>query len=456
MTKKRKIASLRPHRKSFAIGFVAACTLMTMWATPVRAAPGALDSAFGGDGKVRVPAFSGNAVAFQPDGKIVVGGSEWVGDKPALFAVARLNARGGLDPTFGGDGVVSRPFGSGGGCYGAVYGLQVQTDGKIVAIGSSCGGALTVARFNANGTLDGNFSNDGKVLTDGGFAHCSLRSWGIAGALGVHGRIVVAAWGDCGGSRTSFVVIRLLHDGTRDRGFSGDGLAKSSLQKGVFGTAIGKGPVAGVAVQPDGKIVVAGSAQYYCPPEGECSSDFAVFRFNVGGKLDSAFGGGDGKVTTMFTSDPRCGGGGEAQGLALQPDGKIVVGGMAGCTAGPGTGSHPRWALVRYRPNGALDPTFGGDGKVVSIFLKEEGGDAMYGGLALQSNGKIVGAGNLNSSKGGYFALARYRANGRPDLTFGNRGMVQVVGWDVAMAVGVQTDGKIVAVGDGVARFLPS
>jgi uncharacterized delta-60 repeat protein len=424
-------------------------------ALPTLANGGRLDQSFSVDGKARVQSLLPQAVAFQADGKIVVGGSEQFPDHAPWFAVARLGADGRLDPTFGGDGIVSKPFGARLGCYGIVYSVAVEPDGKIVATGSSCGGAITVARFNPDGTLDVGFGDAGKVFIEG-VGTCRVNAYGIAGALGVRGRIAVAGWGACGGTSSSFTVIAIRHDGTLDPNFSGDGLAEVSVQKGVFGTAIGKGPIAGVVVQPDGKIVIAGSAQYYCPPEGECYSDFAVFRFLSSGTLDQGFGHGDGAVTTKFPG-PRCGGGGEAEGLALQPDGKIVVGGLAGCTAGPGTGSHPRWALIRYQANGTLDPDFGGgDGRVVSILLKEEGGDAMYGGLALQANGKIVGAGNLNSPLGGYFALARYRTDGRPDQTFGHHGMVQIVGWGTAWAVAIQADGKIVAVGDGVARFLPS
>jgi uncharacterized delta-60 repeat protein len=412
------------------------------------AAGGDLDQSFGTGGKVVVQGLGGgDGVALQTDGKIVV-----ATEQGNHFAVARFHPDGTLDRAFGGDGIVSKRFGGGPPkCYAQALDMEVQTDGRIVAIGNSCGGALTVARFNHNGTLDPSFGDGGKVFINK-LGHCTHLS-GPTGALGLHGKIVAGTSGLCAG-RDRFVVVRLKHDGTLDGGFSGDGMATAFVQKGVF-----EGEVAGVAVQPDGRILIAGSALYKTYPEGEGDSDVAVVRFDRGGSLDRTFGGGDGKVTTKFPG-PRCGGVGEAQGLALEPDGKIVVGGTAGCTAGPGTLSHPRWALLRYRPSGTLDPTFGTGGVVVSVFQKEEGGDSMYGGIALQANGKIVGAGNLNSPSGGWFALARYRANGRIDATFGDGGMVLVKGWGLALAAVVQADGKIVATGAdpglAMARFLAS
>lgn len=92
-------------------------------------------------------------------------------------------------------------------------------------------------------------------------------------------------------------------------------------------------------VQPNGKIVVAGSATYYVPPEGEGYGDFAIVRFNADGRLDSTFGG-DGKVSHGFKS-ALCGRFSEAGDLALQPDGKIVVGGTTGCSETFGAPSHP-------------------------------------------------------------------------------------------------------------------
>jgi uncharacterized delta-60 repeat protein len=106
-------------------------------ALPTLANGGRLDPSFSVDGKARVQGLLPQAVAFQADGKIVVGGSEQFPDHASWFAVARFGADGRLDPTFGGDGIVSKPFGARLGCYGIVYSVAMEPDGKIVATGSS-------------------------------------------------------------------------------------------------------------------------------------------------------------------------------------------------------------------------------------------------------------------------------------------------------------------------------
>jgi uncharacterized delta-60 repeat protein len=154
----------------------------------------------------------------------------------------------------------------------------------------------------------------------------------------------------------------------------------------------------------------------------------------AGGDLDQTFGG-DGNVTTNFTS-----GNDGAGDLAIQPDGKIVAAGRASGTAGFG-----RFALARYKPNGALDTTFGGDGKVATNFTV---GSDWANGVLIQADGKIVAAGTANV---GRFALARYNPNGTLDATFSGDGKVTTnltSGVDIAAGVASQADGKIVAGGE--------
>jgi uncharacterized delta-60 repeat protein len=385
------------------------------------AAAGDLDPSFGTGGKVTTQLMSeGNDIAFQADGKIVVAGG-----LDARYAVARFRTGGSLDPTFATDGVATGLFRG----YGQANAALVQPDGKIVAIGFARVAPFVLARFNADGTLDASFDENGKVQTSLG-AKCTSAG-ALDGALAPDGKIVVAGY-----ACEKFAVARYNTDGTLDTSFSGDGIARTSVQKGLF-----EGKVAGVVVQPDGKIVIAGSATYYCPPDGECDSDFALFRFDVDGTLDATFGGGDGKVTTKFTS-PRCGGPGEARALALQPDGKIVVGGDAGCgdTAG---GWGLVFALARYLPDGTLDPAFGGDGRVTGFSWNI----SYIFGLAIQADGRIVASG-WDAMTTGKFAVIRLRSGGHLDKTFGTGGMVLTSKSDgLAEDVAIQTDGKIVATG---------
>jgi uncharacterized delta-60 repeat protein len=188
-----------------------------------------------------------------------------------------------------------------------------------------------------------------------------------------------------------------------------------------------------VAIQGDSKIVVAGDAAHsFTSPT---NYDFALARYNADGTLDSTFGSG-GKVTTEFSGNDD-----SAQGLAIQGDGKIVAAGFAVVTAPVGD-----FALARYNPDGTLDTAFGTGGKVTTDF--RGGSDAAHG-VAIQGDGKIVAAG-VNAIGNGDFALARYNADGTLDGTFGTGGRVST-GFlgdrDSATAVAIQGDGKIVAVG---------
>ncbi|MEQ4720651.1 hypothetical protein [Nonomuraea sp. B19D2] len=184
----------------------------------------------------------------------------------------------------------------------------------------------------------------------------------------------------------------------------------------------------GMVVQPDGKIVVV----------GRTNSLFALARYNSDGSLDSGFGVG-GKVTTDFGGDD------EANAVALQADGKIVVAGDGGLTGD--------FALARYNTDGTLDPNFGSGGKVTTNFGAS--GDSALG-VALQADGKIVAAGASGSDF--VFSLARYHADGSLDTGFGSGGTVTTDldgSSEHAREVAVQADGKIVAVGrsGGVGGF---
>jgi uncharacterized delta-60 repeat protein len=157
------------------------------------------------------------------------------------------------------------------------------------------------------------------------------------------------------------------------------------------------------------------------------------------GMLDPTFGGGDGMVSEDFTSTFET-----LMDVALQPDGKIIA-------AGYRTDGSPdfNFMLVRYNADGSPDTSFGGgDGWVSTDF---SGGDDIAGAVALQPDGKIVVGGVSGTEKGRDFALARYNADGSPDLSFGDAGKVTTdLGseWDVGRAMLIQPDGKIVLAGN--------
>jgi uncharacterized delta-60 repeat protein len=424
---------------------VASLTLLVAFAGSAAGASGDLDPSFGVGGKVRTPGlWFGNAVTIQANGRIVVGGTA----ADYTFAVARFTTDGRLDSGFGGDGVVSGIFPGGSGTLDAVNSVFVQRDGKIVAVGNFSGAdrseRVALARLKPDGTLDTSFGVGGKVQATLGPRGCTLDGLSVSEAPGRYGKIVVAT--ACSDDR--FVVLRYRHDGTLDRSFSGDGMAAAKVQLGVF-----EHVVAGVVVQPDGKIVVAGSATYYKPPQAEWSGDFAVVRFTPDGTLDSTFGG-DGKVSYGFKST-LCGRFSEAGDVALQPDGRIVVGGTTGCSETVGALSHPVVGIMRLEPNGVPDPTFGDNGRVTTIGPIMVGQNSLS--LAIQHDGRIV-AGGSNPR----FMLRRYLPGGQLDTTFGGDGLVETFAGDGGVsAIAIQQDGRIVAVGSAgapgfaMARYLP-
>ncbi|MBI3456793.1 MAG: hypothetical protein HY002_13540 [Candidatus Rokubacteria bacterium] len=276
---------------------------------------GTLDASFGTGGKVTSPAGAGWAVALQADGKIVVAGGAGGG-----FALARYNPDGTLDASFGSGGTVTTSFGF---ASQQSFGVAIQADGKIVAVGQAlapCCVAMALARYNPDGTLDAGFGSGGKVLI-GGNVHS-----GAAVALQPDGKIVVAGQG-LGTVGVDFLLVRLSPNGALDASFGSGGLVFTDL-----GTPTSLESARGVAIQSDGKIIVAGTQ----------GNRFALVRYNSNGTLDSSFGSG-GKVLTSFgfSTDG-------AFAVVIQPNGKIVVAGAAGTPTGADFG------LARYE--GALAP----------------------------------------------------------------------------------------------------
>jgi len=194
----------------------------------------------------------------------------------------------------------------------------------------------------------------------------------------------------------------------------------------------GSDPAYALAIQADGKIVVAGATGF---------GDFALSRYNPDGSLDTTFDG-DGKVTTDIGVFD------EAFGLAIQSNGRIVA---AGSTAPQGYCC--QFALARYNSDGSLDTSFDGDGELTTPF----GGDSGAYAVAIQSDGKIVAAGQTYDPFRSGFALARYNPDGSLDMTFGTGGKVITTPLGPASSLAVQSDGKIVVVGAGftVARYNP-
>jgi uncharacterized delta-60 repeat protein len=344
-----------------------------------------------------------------------------------LFPIPSASAADGdLDTTFDTDGIVTTRTGIGH-IYQFVRSIALQSDGKIVATGyseiSGNGYDFAIVRYNANGTLDTTFGGgDGIVTTDFGNSDNAALSM----ALQSDGKIVVAGYSLNPGTNFDIAVGRYNADGTPDTSFGTGGLVMTD-----FGST--NQAAVSVVLQSNGKIVVAG---YSTNPGNDL--DFAIVRYNADGTLDTTFGGGDGIVTTDFSTSSDY-----ASSIALQSDGKIVVAGNATISG------HSDFAVARYNGNGTPDTSFSGDGKVTTN-LSPTSSDASS--LALQSDGKIVVAGGTSITGPYDFSLVRYNADGTPDTSFGTDGNGIVitelsVGYDYAIAMTLQNDGKIVATG---------
>ena len=403
-------------------------TVFLNFAVTAFAAPGELDPAFGGAGKV-ISQISDStdfaaAVAIQPDGKIVVAG-EAVNAGTDDFFVARYNSNGTLDPTFGSGGKVVTDFNN---RDNAAYAVALQSDGKIVAGGyaknASFSNVFALARYNPNGTLDTTFGVNGRTT----LSFTNINDVISSVIILPDGKILAAGSTFVNTLTTGidFSLARFNADGTLDTTFA---------DNGKLTTAIGAGNksdyLRDAKLQPDGKIVAAGySVTQFTTSDG----DMALVRYNPNGTLDASFGS-NGKVVTDFQ-----GGHDEAQAVVIQPDGKIVAGGLAT------TSTIYDFALARYNPDGTLDPAFDGDGKVTTSFSTDVD---LANDLLLQPNGKLVAVGQTALGSGN-FALARYNANGSLDATFDGDGRLHTAvgsSEDAAYAAALQPDGKILAVG---------
>ncbi len=422
---------------------ITASLMILGYAGSAFAAPSDLDSSFDGDGMVTTSFSSASnsdvegvrdhigALALQPDGKVIAAGyagqyncSTCAPDNVSgKFALARYNLNGGLDTSFGsGTGKVVNA-----GLIGRISDLVVQPDGKIVAtgeLGASKTGVLT--RYNSDGSFDTSFDGDGKVQV---FA--DLNGENSLNALALQpddGKIVVA--GESGGR---FAVARYNPNGTPDTSFDADGFVSTPIGPQGLGSA------ADLALQPDGKIVAAGTAFVTSN-----SGDFAVARYNPNGSLDGTFGGG-GKVTTDLGTNTDD----QANALALQSNGKIVAGGDVYLS-----GNGYDFAWVRYNPNGSLDNTFDGNGKKSWDFWSDA--DSIND-LIVKPNGKIVAAGSARGSWYDSFVMVGLNADGSDDTSFAGTKAYRVtnfsggdptkLGNQTADALLLQPDGKMVAAG---------
>ena len=216
---------------------------------------------------------------------------------------------GQLDPTFGSGGIVTNTN------FGNDSAVVLQPDGKVVTVAQNS----SLVRYTTSGSLDSTFGSGGVATTAFGADAIALQS---------DGRIVIAGTG--GGS---FALERFNANGSLDKTFGKGGeVTTPFIKKGVYTGAVGRG----VVIQGDGKIVVAGYTN---------NQEWALARYNANGSLDTTFGSG-GKVVSVISP-----GGNEIRGIAIQPDGKLVVAGNYKLK------TRTNFAVGRYKSNGTFDRT---------------------------------------------------------------------------------------------------
>ncbi len=370
-------------RKSLTLFAAIACGSM-------HAQPGTLDPTFGIGGKAiaTVPGnySSGECIAEQADGKIIVGGAT-----PGFALLARFNADGTLDSGFGTNGLVLTDADESNDSFGAV---AVQPDGRIVAGGvrfnNASDGRAIIARYMPDGTLDNGFGTNGiRTINIAG----ALDSFVKALAVQPDGRIAVLGeyWT---GTTWRIFVTRLLATGVPDGNF---GLLQPVIVPG-------NNEYAGdLALQADGKWVICGQSQ--SPGNG----GFYVARIDPDGLFDSSFGTTGSWFVDLGLEDEDL-----VRSVRVQPDGHIVLGGIIRQGGAYGV------LVVRLLPNGVMDPAFGNFG-YVSIPIAID--DWALPSVALQPDGGILVGVDNNTSNAPRVKVARLLPDGQLDAGFGTNGI---------------------------------
>ena len=382
-----------------------------------------LDPAFGTDGVVSAaldPGYDGAyAMALQADGKVLITGPSGVnGDLDAL--VARFNADGSMDTSFGTDGVAT--FDINGDDY--TFAIAVQDDGKILLAGSTKTGSNTdmlVLRVNTEGSLDTDFGVAGTVTLDGGSANDKVNAMVVR----PDDHVVIGGTGTTSGF-SCFYLAQLNDDGTLDTSFGTDGVVKHLV-------SADNSQLNALALMNDGRIVAAGNSK-----EVSTMNDFAVCRYMTDGTFDSTFNGTGKVVIAASTANDN------ANGVAVQSDGSIVIGGVENSTSS----SAAIVTLTRLLEAGTLDSTFGTAG-LSHLFVG--GAPTRAAQVLIQPNGAIIACGTASpvaNERDSY--LCRVTAEGMPDATFGVNGEQRYGALDLyreTPCMALQPDGKIIVGG---------
>lgn len=347
-------------------------------------ADGQIDSTFGINGIVITDLGSKydwlNAIAIQPDGKIIGSGRSQMGTPlKFVFTVVRYNANGTLDESFGTQGVKKTGLSES----DSPTSMVVQPDGKIIVAGYVRFGTedqLGFVRYHTNGTLDLSFSLDGKLTHDLGFFGSRVH----AIAIQPDGRIVATGYSrmDNSGNNYKFFVSRYFAEGNLDNSFGINGVMHD-----VFASTGSDSAPTAVQLCSNNKILIGG---------GTYDAWWSMVMLYPNGTIDSTFGT-QGKVNTPFPGES-----GSIKYLLIQPDDKIVGVGSSYLAATDDT----KFAVVRYHSNGTLDTSFGIGGLQINTMLDDGSKDSGAAG-ALQSDGAIIVVGKVLTTRQ-HVGIARY------------------------------------------------
>ncbi len=399
------------------------------------------DDSFGCGGTVTthiLDSAEAHCVLAQSDGKVVVAGGAATRLKNQFlreegFAIARYEIDGTLDATFGQEGTAVAYFAK---LDRGAQALVLRKGGELIAMGTARVeemGVFALASFKHDGELDDSFGEGGIVTSDFG-----RRATAQALALQSDGGIIIggkapaelpayagAQWeplstGFKGGVWAS-IITRYRENGQRDEHFGDGGVVVVPFL----------GPWTwGLTIQPDDKILLAGTYGR------GAAIGIAVARFTPDGEPDTSFGRGGWQAVEGLAS-----GQDRANGIVLQPDGKLIV--IGHCSAGDSSRPSSSFAAVRLHPDGSPDEDFGEGGTVVTAFGDEE--NARAHSAIVRPDGRIICGGYAS----GLATLVYYTAEGIPDDTFGDRGVGRTsLRWSNGVeALALRSDGKVVAIG---------
>lgn len=383
-------------------------------------ADGSLDTTFGSQGLATTQFGAGetasgaNAVIIQSDGKIVAGGFTNAVKNAFKWCLARYNVDGSADTGFfGGNAIMPGTvitFFENAHDVSQLNGLAISPDGKITAAGSCYNHGnfeFALARYNIDGSLDrahfnakGHNSLPGTVRTSFGAAHIQ-NDQAFAVALQPDGKIVAAGATFVSGVRT-FALARYQSDGSLDNSFFNGQLCQIH---GTVVTSFAQGETEGVAhalaIQPDGKILAAGFSNSNIGNKG--ATRFAVARYTNQGLLDQDFGGLDTIAGTLLSSFGPHEMNGHANAIMIQPDGKIIVGGLTKID------HRACCALARYNADGSDDSSFNRGNAPIGKAIAYAGGNwSQILGLALAPDGTLIAVGSADANAQSQGLIAEY------------------------------------------------